>query len=292
VTEFGCLTTRVSDAWPVRAFPALKKLDLGDDRSPSVLSDIGCLKGLKLQDLGLANTRVSDLAALQGMPLTRLQISGSGVKDLAPLRGMKLASLSITGTPVTDLAPLKDLPLQKLDLDRGLVGDGALLKSLRSLKTLNEVPLADYLKGVKEGWTPIFDGRSIDCLRKPEGWKFERGALTYDGTLVNSAQTKFEFDNGDLRIRFEGKGWDSLSFRVRQSERGACGIFFDGVGVRALEGKPHELIFVCRGEQVTATLDGKPIALTETQPVKNGCLQFNATNGQFRVTGIDYRAAP
>ncbi len=290
VTEFSCLTTRVTDAWPIRAFPALKKLDLGEELSPSVLSDLAFLRGLKLQELGLAWTRVSDLAALQGMPLTRLQLNNSGVRDLAPLRGLKITWLSIAGTPVTDLAPLKDLPLQKLDVDRSLVGDGAALKPLRSLRTVNEVPLADFLKGVKEGWTPLFDGRSIDCLRNSSGWKFEKGAITYDGNAVNSAQTKFEFENGDLRIRFEGKGWDSLSFRVRQSGRGATGIFFDGVGVRALEGRPHELIFVCRGEQVTATLDGKPIALTETQPVKQGCLQFNASGGQFRITGLDYRA--
>jgi hypothetical protein len=280
------------DVWPVRAFPALRKLDLGDDRFQSLLAEIGFLKGMKLQELGLTNTKVSDLAPLQGMPLTRLQISGTLVKDLGPLRGSKLTSLSISGSAVTDLSPLKDLPLQKIEIDRSLAGDGSALRPIRSLKTVNELPASDFLRGLKESWIPLFDGKTADCIRNQTGWTVERGALVSDGSGLNSGQTKFEFENGDLRIRFEGKGWDSVSFRVRQSEKGSSGLFFDGVAVRPLEGRPHELIFSCRGETVTATLDGKPTPLTETQPVKSGCLQFNATKGQLRVLAIEFRAAP
>jgi len=292
VVEFACLAPRVTDAWPLRAFPALRKLDLGDDRVQSLLADIGFLKGMKLQELGLANTKVVDLAPLQGTPLLRLQVSGTPLKDLSPLRGSKLTSLSISNTAVTDLAPLKDLPLQRMEVDRNMVGDGSALKAIKSLKTVNELPIADFVKGLKENWTPLFDGKTPDCLRNLTGWKVERGALVSDGSGLNSAQTKFEFENGDLRIRFEGKGWDSVSFRVRQSDRGASGLFFDGVAVRSLEGRPHELIFYCRGETVTATLDGRPIPLTESQSSKTGCLQFNATNSQLRVLAIEYRAAP
>jgi len=292
VTEFACLTRRVVDAWPIRAFPALRKLDVGDDKVPGALADIGFLKGMKLQELGLANTRVIDLAPLQGMPLQRLQVSGTPLKDLSPLRGSKLASLSISNTTVTDLAPLKDLPLQRIELDRNMAGDGSGLKAIKSLKTVNDLPAADFVKGLRESWAPLFDGKTTDCLRNPTGWRVERGALVSDGSGLNSAQSKYEFENGDLRIRFEGKGWDSLSFRVRQSDRGAAGLFFDGVGVRSLEGRPHELIFACRGETVTATLDGKPAPLTDAQAVKSGCIQFNAANGQLRVLAIEYRAAP
>jgi hypothetical protein len=270
VTEFSILTTRVFDAWPVRALPALRKLDLGEDRAPSMLSDVGFLKGMKLQELSLAGTRVSDLTPLQGLPLTRL---------------------SISGTPVKDFTPLKSLPLQRLDCDRVAV-DPTVLKSIRTLKTVNELPAADWLKAPKDSWTSLFDGRTTDCLRRGEGWKVAQGAIVNDPTVVNSAQTGFEFENGDLRIRFECRSVDALSFRVRQNAQGANGLFFDGATVRSLEGRPHELVFSCRGDTVTATLDGKPMPLTETTAARSGCLQFNATNGVLRVTGLDYKAAP
>ena len=293
VTEFACSAVRLTDAWPIRGFAFLKKLEIGDE-TPGQLSDIGFLKGMKLQELSLLNTRVADLSVLQGMTLTRLQLNGSGVKDLGGLRGAKITSLSITGIPVLDLAPLKDIPIQKLEVDRGMATDYSVLKAVRTLRSINELPVAEFMKGLKEGWSPLFDGRSTDCLRNPMGWKFERGALVNDPTpgVLNSAQTRFEFENGDLRLRFEGRGWDSLSFRIRQSEKGSMGVFFDGVAVRPLEGRPHELLFTCRGETVTASLDGKPIALTDAQPMKSGCLQFNTTNGLLRVLSIDYRPAP
>jgi Leucine-rich repeat (LRR) protein len=270
VTEFSAGTARLFDAWPVKALPALKKLDLGDERGAGMLSDIGFLKGVKLVELGLSGTRVSDLSPLQGMPLTRL---------------------SISGTPVKDLAVLKSMPLQKIDCDR-IPADLAVLKSIRTLKTVNDVPVGDPLKAPKDGnWTPLFDGRSTDCLRRGDGWKVVRGAIQNDPTVVNSAQTSFEFENGDLRIRFECRGVDALSFRARQNPQGASGLFFDGATVRSLEGKPHELLFTCRGDTVTVTLDGKPMPLTESTAARNGCLQFNATNGVLRVTSIDFRAA-
>jgi len=152
--------------------------------------------------------------------------------------------------------------------------------------------VTDGLKNQKDGWTALFDGRTTDCLRLRDGWKVDRNALQNDPTVVNSAQTTFEFENGDLRIRFECRGVDALSFRVRQNAQGASGIFFDGASVRGLEGKPHELLFSCRGDLVTATLDGRPMTLTETTGARSGCLQFNATNGLLRVTSVEYRSPP
>ncbi len=104
VVELALPPQKLFDLWPVRALPFLRKLDLGGDK-PGVLSDIGCLKGMKLQELNLANTRVADLSPLQGMPLVRLQLQGAPVKDYAPL------------------------------------------KTLRSLKTVDDQPVAEFLKG-------------------------------------------------------------------------------------------------------------------------------------------------
>ncbi|MBV8878654.1 MAG: protein kinase [Planctomycetaceae bacterium] len=290
VLEFGCSPSRLTDAWPLRAFPFLRKLDISDDNGArGNLADLGFLRGLKLQDLSLVNTKVTDLSPLQGVPLTRLQVNGSALKDLTPLRGMKLVQLSIMGTAVTDFGVLRELPVQKLEVDRLPTLDYAPLRQMRALKTVNEVPLADFFKGLKEGWTPIFDGKTTDCLRSAIGWKVERGALVNDPSAQNSAQTKYEFENGDIRIRFEGKGWESVWFRVRQSERGGIGFLFDAVAIKPLEGRQHELLFTCRGDSVTATLDGKPLPVSG-EKVSSGCVQFNATGGGLRVLSIEYRA--
>jgi serine/threonine-protein kinase len=292
VAEFSCPAAKLTDAWPLRAFSSLRKLEIGDERSAGALADIAFLKGMKLSELCLFNTRVTDLSPLQGMPLARLQLTGSGVKDLSSLRGSKITWLSIAGTAVLDLAPLKDVPIQKLDCDRSLTTDFSALKAIRTLKTVNDLPVAEFMKSVKEAWSPLFDGRSTDFLRSPLGWKLDHNTLVSDGTGLNSAQSRFEFENGDLRIRFEENGCDSISFRVRQSEKGANGVFFDGAASRPLEGRPHELIFTCRGEFVAATLDGRPMSLHDTQPSRSGCLQFNAAGGSLRVLSVEYRPAP
>jgi hypothetical protein len=104
VVELALPTQKVLDLWPVRGLPFLRKLELGDEKS-SVLSDIGCLKGMKLQELVLTNTRVSDLSPLVGMPLLRLQVQGAPIRDYAPL------------------------------------------KLIRSLKTVNDQPVVEFLKG-------------------------------------------------------------------------------------------------------------------------------------------------
>ena len=292
VAEFACPAVRLIDAWPIRAFTFLRKLEIGDERYPGPLADIGFLKGMKLTDLSLLNTRVDDLGPLQGVPLTRLQLTGSAVKDLSSLRGSKITWLSIAGTSVLDLSPLKEVPIQRLDCDRTLVIDHATLKSIRTLKTVDDLPVSEFLKGTKEGWSPLFDGRSTDFLRSSQGWKVDRTTLLNDGSSQTPAQTRFDFENGDLRIRFEARGCESLSFRVRQNDKGASGVFFDAAACKTLEGRPHELIFTCRGDIATATLDGKPMSLTESQPSRSGCLQFGAGGGTLRVFSIEYRSAP
>jgi serine/threonine protein kinase/Leucine-rich repeat (LRR) protein len=294
ITEFTYPGSRLTDAWPLRGLTSLRKLEIGNEREPGLLSDLGFLRGTKLSELSLLNTRVSDLSPLQGMPLSRLQLNGGLIKDLGPLRGSKIAWLSISGCPVIDLAPLRDVPLQKLDCDRAILLDASVLKTIRTLKTVNGLPVAEFFKVQKDIWEPVFDGRTTDCLRNPLGWKAERGSLVNDPSagVANPAQTRFEFENGDLRIHFEGEGWDSLSFRVRQGEKGASGIFFDGAACRTLTGRPHELTFSCRGDAVAATLDGKSCPLTENQPVKFGCLQFNAGGGSLRILSVEYRPAP
>jgi serine/threonine-protein kinase len=247
VLEFACPTQKLLDVWPLRAFPYLRKLDLSD-ATPGMLADISCLKGARIQELNLRNTRV------------------------------------------VDLSPLKDMPLQHLEFERGIVTDLTPLKSLRTLKTVNEQPAADFWKSQNQSWTALFDGRTLDFMRNPLGWKVDKGSIINDPAERNAAQTKFEFENGDVRIRFEPRGIDSLMFRVRQNDGGACGVSFDGAGLKQMEGKTYELVLFCRGTQVSATLNGKPIALAENKSSRSGCIQFNGNNGSLRVFSVEYRA--
>jgi hypothetical protein len=225
------------------------------------------------------------------MPLASLELDGTKVANLAPLRGMKLITLVISNTPVTDLTPLKDLPLQRLEAEK-VAADFAPLKAVRTLKTINDLPVAEFFRGSKEGWAPIFDNRTLECIRRADGWKVEKGAIVNSGETFNAAQTTQEFENGDLRLRFEVRSADSCMFRFRQSDSGAWGMMFDGAQCRALDGKVHELLFTARGPTVTATLDGKPWPLYESKPARSGCLQFNTTGGTLRVLSIEFRAAP
>ena len=59
-----------------------------------------------------------------------------------------------------------------------------------------------------------------------------------------------------------------------------------------MDSRPHELILVCRGAQVTASLDGKAIPLYENTSARSGCIQFNPTVGTLRVFSVEYRTAP
>jgi len=269
VVEFEVKTDRIVDGWPIRALQQLKKLDL--EGESSVLYDISFLKGLRLQELGLARTRVADLTPLAGMPLQRLQISG---------------------TPVRDLTPLLKLPLAHLECDRIGTNDFSPLKAIKTLKTLNDQPAAEFFKNAKESWVALFDGRTTDCLRPNRGWKVERGAMINDPEEISAAQTLQEIENGEVRIRFEGKDLVSLYFAVRQSDRGGYSILFDRSQFKPMEGRTHELVFVCQGDKVSAFVDGKPTTFNKVEPTKRGCLQFNATGGSLRVLSIEYRAAP
>ena len=269
VVEFAVKTDKVIDAWPIRALQQLRKLDL--EGESSVLYDISFVRGLKLQELGLSKTRVTDLTPLAGMPLLRLQISG---------------------TPVRDLAPLLKLPLAHLECDRIGTSDFSPLKGIRTLKTINDQPAADFLKSAKESWVAVFDGRTTDFLRPNSSWKVERGALVNDPNEVNAGQTVQDFENGELRIRFEGKDLASVYFSIRQSDRGGYSVLFDKSQIKSMEGRPHELVFVCQGDRVMVFLDGKPATFNKVEPTRRGCLQFNATGGTMRVLSIEFRAAP
>ena len=256
------------------------------------VEDLSPLQGMKLEWLNATSSPLSDLSPLRRMSLKKLEVGWTRVQDLSPIDGSALEYLDIRGTAVTSLAPLRGMPLRSLLAPLNPKEHASLIASIKTLETINEQPAAEFFRSSRESWTALFDGRSLDFLRNSRGWKIDKGAIVNDGTGLNAAQTSFEFENGELRIRFEPRGVDSCMFRVRQGDLGSCGILFDGTQLRQLDAKLHEIVFLCRGNQVTGTLDGKALTLSENKAVRSGCIQFNATNGTLRVLSIEYRAAP
>jgi serine/threonine protein kinase/Leucine-rich repeat (LRR) protein len=132
LTELDCAETKVSNLTPLKGMP-LTTLNC----SSTPVSDLGPLKGMKLKGLLCAKTKVSTLAPLQGMPLTNLNCSSTLVSDLSPLRGMPLLWLHCGGAKVKDLSPLKALPLETLYCDYDPKRDDPILRSIKTLKSIN-----------------------------------------------------------------------------------------------------------------------------------------------------------
>ncbi|MCX6911084.1 MAG: hypothetical protein NTY01_23995, partial [Verrucomicrobia bacterium] len=165
-----CQSTLVSDLSPLRAIP-LNSLICGG----SPVLDLTPLKGMKLSLLRVHATKVTDLTPLAGMPLRtfacsytavvdltplasmRLEVLGfkfSQVKDITPLKGMPLRELDFNKSKVTDLSVLKGMPLQKLFCDFKPDRDTKLLRSIKTLETINGLPAKEFWKRVDTGEAP------------------------------------------------------------------------------------------------------------------------------------------
>jgi hypothetical protein len=155
---------KVSDLSPLRGMQ-LTKLDCG----ATAVTDLAPLSGMKLEVLSFTATEVSDLSPLKGMPLTQLDAWNTKISDLSPLRGMPLVNLACNQTRVSDLSPLAALPLRSLHCEQSLVTDLAPLKglplkslfcdfqperdkemvrSIKTLETINNKPAAEFWKDV------------------------------------------------------------------------------------------------------------------------------------------------
>ena len=115
-----------------------------------MVADLTPLKNMKLKELQCEGTPVSDLSPLKNMKLTHFNCNGAPVSDLSPLKGMQLTVLSCYGPKVPDLSPVKDMPLKKLWWDFKLERDAEILRSIKTLETINEKPAAEVLKKAEE----------------------------------------------------------------------------------------------------------------------------------------------
>jgi hypothetical protein len=144
-------------------------------------------------------------------------------------------------------------------------------------------------------WTPLFDGKTTDFMssRTIPDWKVEDGALVHAHGQADqeSGQSREHFADGEVRYRFFQRGEvNALTFAVRENSRR---VVFNRPAVIAMGEGEHEIVFSCRGNEVSATLDGKPISVEAKNPIlPKGRLQWNARDGVFRVLSIEFRALP
>jgi hypothetical protein len=102
---------------------------------------------MPLQQLIAWCTGVSDLSALRGMPLTTLDCSWSFVTDLGPLDGLPLKRLLIRlNGPAPDLLPVAGAPLQEIQCEFRAERDTTLLRTIPTLRRINNRPAAEFLK--------------------------------------------------------------------------------------------------------------------------------------------------
>jgi serine/threonine protein kinase len=162
---------RGTDLTPLKGMP-LKSLNIGGgyqylDLAPlaelpleslvvnyTQVSDLTPVRGMPLTEMSCENTPVSDLSPLRGKRLQQLYLVNTPVSDLSVIRGMRLTVLRINGTTVPDLSLLKDLPLQDLTCDLKSSGDVAIVRSIKTLRTINDKPVAEFWKE----FGPLTDG--------------------------------------------------------------------------------------------------------------------------------------
>ena len=167
VTMLGFSTVGVTDISPVKALrwlrtlnivpPALNQKGSLENLTPlqgmqltwlwchnNPITDLSPLKGLPLTTLSFGGTQVSDLSPLAGMKLQVLSFNDTVVSDLAPLEGMPLTVLWCNNTKVSDIAPVKAMPLREIKCDFVAERDAAVLRGIRTLAKINDMPAATF----------------------------------------------------------------------------------------------------------------------------------------------------
>ena len=199
------------------------------------VKDLAPLAGMPLKALGVGGTRVEDLSAVQGMSLTSLTCQCTAIVDLSPLRGMRLEALNCTfckirdfsplaGMPLKtllckheritdrDLTPIRDLPIETLGLNFNAARDTAILRAMKSLKTINDLPAAEFWKQVEASQTPgaplptaadeTLEPGAIRLFRSPDELPKRAGVSWEDGVLrLDQASAIMKCSNRDAIIR-------------------------------------------------------------------------------------------
>ena len=155
----------LKDITPVAALTGVVSLFFHD----VWLRDISCLKGMKLEQLGIFQSQLTDLSPLETMPvLWSLNLpNAKGIQDFSGLKKLPLGLLTLNTTPhlkdiafvrempqlrvlnirdtgVKDLSPLAGTGIEELDCNADIPITAELLRSLPKLKKLNGRPVEEW----------------------------------------------------------------------------------------------------------------------------------------------------
>jgi hypothetical protein len=138
----GISQTQVRDLTPLKGIP-LHILNV----SSTNVSDLSPLAAMHaLETVYCEFTQVADLSPLRNLNLGMLICNNTRVADLSALRNVPLHCLCCESTSVTDLSPLKGTRLVDLRCDFQAARDAAILRSIKTLQTINGRLAAEVLK--------------------------------------------------------------------------------------------------------------------------------------------------
>src|SRR6185369_7214938 len=97
--------------------------------------------------------------------------------------------------------------------------------AIAAAQGLTKARLEARLKG---SWIPIFDGRTVGCLKESSQplWEVVDGALCKKPTTNEGFQTRQLFLDGEFRIRFEIKDLKHMTIAVRQGAGGKDALLY------------------------------------------------------------------
>jgi tRNA A-37 threonylcarbamoyl transferase component Bud32 len=175
----------------------------------------------------------------------------------------------------------------------GAVAFAALLAAgIAGLRMQREIDRLASLAPDPRPWTPVFDGKSLACFmnRDIKDWRLENGTMVNSVPRPAAIQTDRTFRDGEVRIRFQCQDQSWLGFNMRLGVASpGYSVEFDRSGIVRMAGAERTLIFSCRGETVSATLDGRPIPVVIRNPSREGTLHFSTVGGVLRIRSIDFR---
>ncbi len=251
--------------------------------------------------------RAKDAAAQELMEFERLVRAPLGRREFKSALG--LVDQARTKHPSSDWTAVLDrLDHEIRDTAARLFGElkeKAIAARDQGAKAQVEAAKADLVKwGFEEyvlelnsalalAWRPIFDGKTTTFLGNLSApyWKVVDGALMKSTEADQSGQSGVDYGDGEFRFRFTMQGGTQVYFAVRQGN-GWCRVVFSRPQIQSMGPGEHELIFTCKGSQVSAALDGNPTPVEQNTVLKLGRIQFNVKDGAFRLLALDYRDLP
>jgi len=139
-----CDCTAVADLTPLRGMP-LENFSCGE----CPVHDFSPLQDVPLKWFVCYQTTIADLSILKGKQgFHTLICHHTSVHDLSPLTGLPLSYLDCRSTDIADLAPLKGAPLKVLLCDPKPLRDTMILRSSKTLETINGKPAVEFWKEV------------------------------------------------------------------------------------------------------------------------------------------------